>query len=162
MRKKLYKFLRAKDKNKFLNALVEYGTIRRAAKECGLSRQAHYFWMQDDEYRTAYAKAREMANDLIEEEAYRRAVEGQDVKVYYKGEEVGAKKIYSDALLALLLKGAFPDKYKDRVQEEHVGDGSAEISWEGDDDCDEDEDEKENSDTVQAGEAVAGDDTSEP
>lgn len=133
MARRLYKFIRAKEKNKFLNWIVELGSISAAARKMGLSRQAHYFWMHEDsDYRRAFAQAREMANDLIEEEAYRRAVEGQDVEIYYKGAKVGSKKVYSDTLLAILLKGAFPEKYKERVQEEHVGDGSSDISWEGD------------------------------
>lgn len=137
MARRLYKFIRSKDKNKFLNWVVELGTVSAAARKMGLSRQAHYFWMhEDDAYRMAYQRAREMANDLIEEEAYRRGVEGEEVEIYYKGAKVGTKRVYSDALLAILLKGAFPDKYKDRVQEEHVGDGSSEISWEGEE-CEE-------------------------
>jgi len=133
MARRLYKFIRAKEKNKFLNWVVELGTVSAAARKMGLSRQAHYFWMHEDsDYRRAYQRAREMANDLIEEEAYRRGVEGEDVEIYYKGEKVGTKKVYSDTLLAILLKGAFPDKYKERVQEEHVGDGSSAIGWEGD------------------------------
>lgn len=133
MARRLYKFIRAKEKNKFLNWVVELGTVSAAARKMGLSRQAHYFWMHEDsDYRRAYQRAREMANDLIEEEAYRRGVEGEEVEIYYKGEKVGTKKVYSDTLLAILLKGAFPDKYKDRVQEEHVGDGSSAVGWEGD------------------------------
>ena len=137
MARRLYKFMRAKEKNKFLNWIVELGSISAAARKMGLSRQAHYFWMHEDsDYRRAFAQAREMANDLIEEEAYRRAVEGQDVEIYYKGAKVGSKKVYSDTLLAILLKGAFPEKYKERVQEEHVGDGSSEVMWEGAEDGD--------------------------
>lgn len=95
MARRLYKFIRAKEKNKFLNWIVELGSISAAARKMGLSRQAHYFWMHEDsDYRRAFAQAREMANDLIEEEAYRRAVEGQDVEIYYKGAKVGSKKVY--------------------------------------------------------------------
>ena len=132
MRPKVYKFLRNKEKNRFLNTYARLGTIARAAEACGLSRQAHYLWMKDVEYAVAFAEAQQMAHDLLEEEAHRRAVEGDERPIFYKGLKVGVVRNYSDQLLALLLKGAFPDKYKERVQQETVGDGSAEICWKGD------------------------------
>lgn len=161
MRKKLYRFIRSKEKNRFLNYLAETGTISRAAQKAGISRQAHYCWLKEDtDYAIAYEQAKRMAADLLEEEAFRRAVEGSDVGIYYQGDKVGTKKIYSDLLLSLLLKGAFPDKYKDRVLQENVGDGSSEINWEEgvlEDEHDEDQDH----DTVPAAEGVAGGDPPE-
>ena len=47
--------------------------------------------------------------------------------MFYKGAETGTVRKYSDALLTLLLKGAKPDKYKDRVQSEVSGPGGAPI-----------------------------------
>ena len=132
MRPKVYKFLKHKEKNKFLNLYARLGTIARAAEACGISRQAHYLWLKDVEYAIAFAEAQQMARDLLEEEAHRRAVEGVEHPVFYKGNQVGAIREYSDQLLTLLLKGAFPQKYKERVQQETVGDGSAEICWKGD------------------------------
>lgn len=166
MRKKLYRFIRNKTQNKFLNALAEYGTISKAAEATGVTRQAHYFWKQQDKaYEIAYLRAQEMGNARIEEEAWRRGVYGDERPVFYKGKKVGTVKHYSDAILALLLKGAYPDKYKDRVEQETVGDGSGQITWEGEEQSDE-ADEKDtatpDSDTVPAGETVAGEDTPEP
>lgn len=161
MRKKLYRFIRSKEKNRFLNYLAETGTISRAAQKAGISRQTHYYWLKEDtDYAIAYEQAKRMAADLLEEEAFRRAVEGNDVGIYYKGKQVGTKIIYSDLLLSLLLKGAFPDKYKDRVLQENVGDGSLEINWEEgalEDEHDEDQDH----DTVPTAESVAGGDPPE-
>lgn len=163
MKKKLYRFLRNKTQNKFLNYFVECGTISRAAKAAGIDRSTHYYWMQDSLYQLAYAKAKEMARDLIEEEAWRRGVYGDERPMFYKGEQVGTVKHYSDALLALLLKGNFPDKYKDRIEQETVGDGSSMVTWEGGEpDAGEDDETggpEADSDTVPAGEALAGDDT---
>ena len=163
MRKKLYRFIRSKDKNKFLNYLAETGTISRAAQKAGISRQAHYFWLKEDtDYAIAYEKAKKMAADLLEEEAFHRAVEGRDVEIYYKGEKVGTKKIYSDLLLTFLLKGAFPDKYKDRVLQENVGDGSSEINWEEGALEDERDEEEQDHDPIPAAETMADGDSSEP
>ena len=59
--------------------------------------------------------ADKMAADLLEEEAFRRAVEGDTQVVYYKGQEVGRKRVYSDQLLAILLKGKKP-QYRENVE----------------------------------------------
>lgn len=57
-----------------------------------------------------------MAGDILEEEAFRRAVEGCEVGVYYKGRKVDSYRKMSDALLILLLKGAKPDVYAERQE----------------------------------------------
>ena len=59
--------------------------------------------------------ADKMAADLLEEEAFRRAVEGDLQVVYYKGEEVGRRRVYSDQLLSLLLKGKKP-QYRENTE----------------------------------------------
>lgn len=118
MAKKIYRFINSKDKNTFLNYYIEYGTISKAAKKAKISRQTHYDWLKNDtkgQYRRAFELADKMAADLLEEEAFRRAVEGDTQVVYYKGEEVGRRRVYSDQLLALLLKGKKP-QYRENVE----------------------------------------------
>ena len=132
MKPKLYRFVNSNEKNKFLNYYIELGSISKAAEKTGVTRQAHYLWLENDRYAAAFAQARKMAGDLLEEEARRRAVDGVDEPVYYQGRKCGTVRKYSDALLTLLLKGAKPEVYKDRVETESIGDGSSEISWEGD------------------------------
>jgi hypothetical protein len=118
MKKKSYRFINSKDKNDFLNYYIQYGTISKAAKKAGISRQTHYDWLKNDKkgfYRRAFEMADQMAADLLEEEAFRRGVEGDLQVVYYKGEEVGRRRVYSDQLLALLLKGKKP-QYRENVE----------------------------------------------
>ncbi len=123
MAKKVYSFINGRQKNNFLNAYVRDGTIGCAAMAVGLTRQTHYNWLKEDPaYAKAFAKAREMAADLLEEEARRRAVEGDEVPVYYKGKKVDAYRKKSDALLILLLKGAKPEIYADRQETTLHGD----------------------------------------
>lgn len=132
MKMKFNTFLKDRKKNRFLNFYVVYGTIGKAAEKLEIDRSTHYVWLSnDDRYAAAFAKARKMAADLLEEEAWRRAVDGYERPVFHKGEEVGSVRHYSDALLTLLLKGAKPEVYKDRVENEIVGDGSADLCWEG-------------------------------
>jgi hypothetical protein len=118
MAKKLYRFINSKDKNDFLNYYIQYGTISKAAKKAGISRQTHYDWLKNDKkgfYRRAFELADKMAADLLEEEAFRRAGEGDLQVVYYKGQEVGRKRVYSDQLLAILLKGK-KTQYRENVE----------------------------------------------
>ena len=118
MAKKSYKFINSRDKNEFLNYYIQLGTISKAAKKAGISRQTHYDWLKNDKkgvYHRAFELADKMAADLLEEEAFRRAVEGDTQVIYYKGEEVGRRRVYSDQLLSLLLKGKKP-QYRDNTE----------------------------------------------
>ena len=56
----------------------------------------------------------ENAADLLEEEARRRAHDGVDEPVWFQGVQCGTVRKYSDTLLIFLLKGAKPDKYRER------------------------------------------------
>jgi hypothetical protein len=56
-------------------------------------------------------------------------VEGVKKNVYYKGEKIDELREYSDTLLTLLLKARDPEKYKDRVQQEHSGKNGSPIDF---------------------------------
>ena len=105
------------NKRAFLAAIAESGNVTSASKLSGIARKTHYNWMQEDEaYAAAYREALEEAAENLEREARRRAVQGTDKPVFYKGEECGAVREYSDTLLIFLLKGAMPDKYSEKFQ----------------------------------------------
>lgn len=65
----------------------------------------------DEEFGKAVAEALEVGYDSLEAEAYRRAVDGVDEPIHYRGEEVGTVKRYSDSLLTTLLKANKPKKF---------------------------------------------------
>lgn len=118
MKHKFYRFINSKDKNDFLNYYIQTGTIQAAAKKAKMTRQTHYNWLKNDPkgiYRRAFEEAERMAGDLLEEEAWRRAVEGDLQVVWYKGEKIGEKRVKSDSLLALLLKGKKP-QYRENTE----------------------------------------------
>ena len=48
-------------------------------------------------------EALDRSADALEEEARRRAFEGVDEPMYYKGEQIGTTKKYSDVLIMFLL-----------------------------------------------------------
>ena len=59
-----------------------------------------------------------MACDAIEAEMRRRAIEGVQKPVFYKGEVCGYITEYSDTLLAMLANGYMPEKYKQKARVE--------------------------------------------
>lgn len=110
------KALQSKIKNQssFLAAFRHCGRVDKAAEAAGITRQAHYLWLKDPEYVFRYEEAQTEAVQLLEDEAIRRAVQGVEEPVYHGGKIVGSKLSYSDTLLIFLLKGAKPEKYRDR------------------------------------------------
>ncbi len=65
----------------------------------------------------ALGLADKAAADLLESEAYKRAVHGWNEPVgWYMGQAGGMVRKYSDVLLIFLLKGIRPDKYRERVE----------------------------------------------
>jgi len=111
----------------FLAAYSEAGTIGSAAKAARINRRLHFKWMEDPEYAERFCEAQEQAHDKLESEARRRAVEGWTEPVFYEGEKVGEKPKYSDNLLSFLLKGALPEKYKERYED--VGEPTKNINY---------------------------------
>lgn len=104
----------------FLAAYERLGNVAGAAQVAGVNRTSHYLWMKDPKYAEKFQTAHEQAIDALEKEARRRAVEGFDEPVYFKGEMAGTIRKYSDTLLIFLLKGARPEKFREnhRVQVE--------------------------------------------
>ena len=103
---------------RFLNVYRNNGgIITRAAKTANIDRRYHYRWMEND---TVYAEAFEEANkevmETINEEIFRRAVEGIEKPVFYKGERVDTVREYSDNLLMFLAKRKDP-QYRDNFQQ---------------------------------------------
>ena len=85
----------------FLAAFRATGNVRLACKATSVGRSSHYRWLEKDpEYREAFELAKEDAADILEAEAYRRAVEGVEEPVgWYKGVPGGMVREYSDILL---------------------------------------------------------------
>ena len=103
-------------KKAFLASYAHTGRITKAGKACGVGWRNHYNWMAADPvYATAFATAKRMAGDFLEDEAVRRAMEGITKRVYYKGDVVDEVQEFSDLLMIFLLKGAKPDTYREHV-----------------------------------------------
>lgn len=106
----------------FLNVLSQTGNVSRACASAGIGRMTAYEWKRDDKgFAQAWEDAIEAGTDNLAQEAIRRAHEGVDEPVYYKGEVCGAVRKYSDTLLIFLLKSHRPAVYKESVDLNHGG-----------------------------------------
>ena len=99
-----------------LAAFRETGNVRLACEAAKVGRSSHYRWLEDDcEYRAAFDLVKLQAADILEQEAYRRAVEGIEEPIgWYRGVAGGTVRRYSDVLLMFLLKGLLPERYRER------------------------------------------------
>lgn len=106
----------------FLAALSATCSVTRACEAVGIARPTAYEWREEDPvFAARWEKAKRIGAEALEDEAMRRAREGYDRPVFHQGVECGTIREYSDTLTIFLLKGAMPEKYKDRQQVEHSG-----------------------------------------
>lgn len=111
----LYPEVQDLKKRAFVLAFARTGNKAQAARVAGINPDTPYSrqWRRDLALQAAVGQAKEVAADLIEEEAYRRAVHGVQVPVgWYRGKPGGMVRKYSDPLAIFLLKGLRPEKYK--------------------------------------------------
>jgi hypothetical protein len=106
--------VRTGSKYKACEALgFDYSTVANAIREGELR--------GDDSWREAWDDAYQQFRDGLEQEAFRRARDGSVVKWRFvkKGDgsldRVPEEMEYSDRLMEVLLKGHFPDRYRDKV-----------------------------------------------
>jgi hypothetical protein len=81
-----------------------------------------YGWRDaDPEFKLKWEAALDRGTDALEDEAVRRAKEGTDRPVFYKGEVCGAVREYSDTMLIVMLKARRQDKFGDQSKVQHSG-----------------------------------------
>ena len=106
----------------FLDIMSLVPNKARAAKLLGIQVSAIDTYVKNN---SAYAEALEQATaegcERLYSEAWRRAHDGVDKVIYYKGKEVGKERVYSDAILIRLLEAH--DKRFTRKQELSTPDG---------------------------------------
>lgn len=108
----------------FLDLLATNGNVTISAQELNLDRRKLYRLRDEQpEFAAAWDSAMAEAADHLEAEARRRAVEGWHEPVFYQGDEVGYVRRFSDTLLIFLMKGANPEKYRERSSTELSGPG---------------------------------------
>jgi len=106
----------------FCAALAETCNVGRACAAVGISRQTAYNWREaDPDFALAWERAMKAGLLALEDEAHRRAFEGTNEPVFYKGDECGSVRKYSDTLAIFLLKAHNPDKYRENSRMELTG-----------------------------------------
>jgi hypothetical protein len=108
----------------FLVALANSPSVADAARAAGITRQRAYQYRQDDpEFAAEWEDAHEQAIDSLVGESYRRARHGTEKPVFYKGDECGRIREFSDTLAIFLLKTHRREVYGDRERQPATGDG---------------------------------------
>ena len=89
----------------FLSALEKTGIVGCAAKAAGVGRRTVYdHKAADPDFAERWEEALDTAEDNLWGEVVRRAVEGEQVPVYYKGKVVGHTTRKSDSLLMFAVR----------------------------------------------------------
>lgn len=103
-------------KRTFLASLAQAGgNVTAASDESGINRRTAYLWRSNDAaFAAAWDDALNTGLDELEAEARRRAFDGVEEPVFYKGEVCGHIRRYSDSLIMFMLK-AYRPQFRDRV-----------------------------------------------
>lgn len=92
---------------------VNCGDIHEAARWCSVSPAFVFAWIKEDKVAAEKLdEARRVGYAGLESEAIRRAVTGVEEDVWYKGESVGTKIVYSDGLLTKIMEAKLPEYSK--------------------------------------------------
>lgn len=110
----------------FLQALAEGHTVSTAARTAGVARTTAYeVRAVDREFAAAWDVALEDGVQVLEEEVFRRAVQGitREKGIYHQGVRIDTEAIteFSDVLLMFYLKAKRPDIYRERTEVKHTG-----------------------------------------
>ena len=107
-----------KKMEEFCGFLADFGAnVTRAAKAVNISRTELYETKaENEEFSKRWDAAVKLGTAALEDEARRRAFDGVQRSVFYKGKKVGVVREYSDTLLIVLLKAHEPEKYRENVK----------------------------------------------
>ncbi len=113
-----------------MEALAQHITVAAACKAVGAGRATAYDERHRNEaFALQWAEVEEATVERLEQEAFRRAVEGVERVVYHAGKKIGTERYYSDNLLMFLVKAKRPSVYRDNVQVEHSGKVKGEVVY---------------------------------
>ncbi|EZP55506.1 hypothetical protein [Sphingomonas sp. RIT328] len=90
----------------FIQALADSGCVSHACAAVGVARNTAYAMRQRESYSLfalAWDVAIQMGRKRLLDIAMERAIAGQEVAVWHRGEQVGTRTVYNDRLLTFLL-----------------------------------------------------------
>lgn len=91
----------------FIRTLAETGCVSHAAKAAGVSRNTAYAMRHRAAHATfavAWDVAIQIGRKRLLDIAMERAIEGTEVPVWYRGEQVGTRHVLNDRLLTFLIR----------------------------------------------------------
>lgn len=99
----------------FLQAYADpesLGTISKAAKKAGVTRQTVHNRLKDDLiFKTLYEQAQEELKDIIRKEVMRRAIEPYERPIFQRGELIGHVKEYDNRHLQWVAERLMRDEF---------------------------------------------------
>lgn len=111
----------------FIESLREDANISRACALAEVSRSWAYKQKAEDQsFSEAWDEAIHTGVDNLEQECFRRARDGVERPVFYKGEKCGTVREYSDGLASILLKAHRPQIYR-ADESRDKGEGAEEV-----------------------------------
>lgn len=114
---------------RFLEELLVCPNESLAALRAGITmNQVRGLKNQDAAFLQAVGEAKEFASGRVEEEAFRRSVEGVEKGVYYKGSRIDTVREYSDGLTIKILESTVP-QYEKRSKVEGNINHSVKFDW---------------------------------
>jgi hypothetical protein len=100
----------------FLEAIRQTCNVTSACKQVGIGRRTAYNHReQDEDFAAKWADAVEEGADELEAEAWRRAKDGVEKPVFWRGQRIATVREYSDTLLIFLLKAYRPEKFRETM-----------------------------------------------
>jgi hypothetical protein len=110
----------------FLKAYGETADVELSARAAGVCQRTIYTYAaRDPAFAAGFEEAKSRLGQRLEEELFRRALNGTDKAVYQGGQFVGMIRERDTTALIFALKGLMPARYGDRVRQEHTSpDGS--------------------------------------
>jgi len=88
----------------FKNLIKCAGAVNKALALCKIRKKDFYLALaRDPKFKAEYERMRDYSIGIAEDEAIRRAVDGIEKPIFYKGEIVGHTREFSDYLLLKLL-----------------------------------------------------------
>jgi hypothetical protein len=96
----------------FVAALAELGVVGAAAKSVGMSRKSAYALRaragEESDFAAAWNAAIDMGRCQALNLGIQRALQGVAVPVFYRGRQVGQRRVYNDSLLIAALRATDP------------------------------------------------------
>lgn len=117
----------------FIQALAECGCVDEASRRVGMSRQSAYALRRRPDaqaFRLAWAAAKDVMVERLEDSAMSRAINGVPVPVFHQGVQVGERRHFDERLTMFLLRYRDPVRYgrwRDKMEMRRHEDGPVAI-----------------------------------